>query len=114
LVESCNDALIVGLGYLCWDTFHAKYLHLKPLSVRQGVVDTGQGFLVNLIHMDRQASCCVQSAATSFAFEVFSFLVGDENFEVIEITLTVIAPRSSKQLLDIGVAALFLAHDDLD
>ena len=33
-------------------------------------------------------SCCVQSSATSFAFEVFSFLMGDENFQVIEITLT--------------------------
>jgi hypothetical protein len=36
----------------------------------------------------RLTSCCVQSSATSFAFEVFSFLMGDENFQVIEITLT--------------------------
>lgn len=40
--------------------------------------------------------------------------MGDENFQVIEITLTVIAPRPSEQLLDIGVTALLLAHRDLD
>ena len=28
----------------------------------------------------RLTSCCVQSSATSFAFEMFSLLMGDENF----------------------------------
>jgi hypothetical protein len=36
----------------------------------------------------RLTSCCVQSSTASFAFEVFSFLMGDKNFQIIEITLT--------------------------
>lgn len=34
----------------------------------------------------------------------------DQNLEIIEITLTVITPRSGELLLDVGVASLLLAH----
>jgi hypothetical protein len=55
-------------------------------------------------------SCCVQSAAASVTLEVFGFLMRDENLQIIEVTLTVVAPRPSEDLLDIGVLSLALAH----
>lgn len=33
LVETCNDALIMCLDNLFWDTFHTKDFHLQSLSV---------------------------------------------------------------------------------
>lgn len=110
LVETCDDALIVCLNNIFWNAFHTKYLDIESLSTRQGIVDTRQGLFVNLIHMNGQTSCGIQSATTSFAFEMFSFLVRDEDLQVIEITLTIIAPWPSQQLLNIGMTALLLAH----
>ena len=34
----------------------------------------------------------------------------DENLQIIEVTLTVVAPWSSEDLFDIGVLSLALAH----
>lgn len=63
--------------------------------------------------MHGESSCGVQSATTSFAFEVFSLLMGDENLKVIEITLTVVAPGTSEEFLDIWVITLLLSnHSD--
>ena len=69
----------------------------------------------------------VQTATTSVAFEVFGLLMGDEKLQVLEITLaysgsassgcahacrelTVVAPWSVDELLNVGVGALLLAH----
>ena len=56
------------------------------------------------------ASCRIQSAAASVTLEVFGFLMGDENLQVIKVTLAVVAPRPSEDLLDVGVLSLALAH----
>jgi hypothetical protein len=37
----------------------------------------------------------------------------DENFEIIEIAFTVIAPRPSQELVDFGVLALLLFRHDV-
>jgi len=55
-------------------------------------------------------SCRVQSATASVTLEVFGFLMRDENLQIIEVTLAVVAPRPSEDLLDIGVLSLALAH----
>lgn len=64
--------------------------------------------------MDGQTSSGVQSATTSFTFEVLSFLVGYQNLQVIEIALTVIAPGSGKELLDVWMTALLLSYHCID
>lgn len=40
-------------------------------------------------------SGCVEPPPASLAFEVFRFLVGDEDLQVVEVALAVVAPRSS-------------------
>ncbi len=95
----------------------------------------GESYIVlamEWIDTDRQlTSCSVQPATASFAFEVFSLLMGDENLQVIEITLTcdtlaysrsemdsgkhtVVTPGSGEQFLDVWVIALLLTdhYDD--
>jgi len=42
---------------------------------------------------------------------VLGFLVVDENFEIIKVSLTVITPWPSQDLLNIGVLALRFTHD---
>ena len=43
---------------------------------------------------------------------MFGLLVVDEHLLIIEITFTVIAPRSAEDFLDVRVIALLLAHND--
>lgn len=59
----------------------------------------------------RPTACRVESSPTPLAFEVLSLLMIDENFEVVEISLTVVAPWSSENLLDIRMLSLGLPHD---
>ena len=54
--------------------------------------------------------CRIQSSSTSLALEVFCLLMVDEDFEVVEISLAVIAPGPSQDLLDVRVLALCFAH----
>lgn len=42
---------------------------------------------------------------------MFRFLMRNENFEIVEVAFAVVAPWTSKKLFEVGVAALFLAHD---
>ena len=52
----------------------------------------------------------VQSTAASVALEVFGFLMGDENLQIIKVTLAVVAPRPGEDLLDVGILSLAFAH----
>lgn len=54
----------------------------------------------------------IQSAAASVTLEVFGLLMGDENLQIIKVTLAVVTPRSSEDLLDVGILSLALAHVD--
>ena len=56
-------------------------------------------------------SCCVQSSATSLTFEMLCFLMVYQDLQVVKVSLTVVAPRSSQGLLDIRKLALVLNHD---
>lgn len=56
-------------------------------------------------------ACRVKSSPTSLAFEVLSLLMIDEDFEIVKVSLTVVAPWPTKNLLDVRMLALGLAHD---
>lgn len=79
--------------------------------------------------MKGHTSSRVKPLAASVAFEVFRLLVGDEELEIFKVAfacierlaemderrssgLTVVAPWTSEDVLDVGVAALLLAHLD--
>lgn len=55
-------------------------------------------------------SCSVQSSPTSFTLEVLRFLMVDQDFLVIEITLAVVAPWPAQDLFHIRLSTLLLAH----
>lgn len=55
-------------------------------------------------------SCGVQAATAALALEVLGFLVVYQDFEIVEITLAVVAPRTSQDLLDVRVISLLFAH----
>ena len=52
----------------------------------------------------------VQSSTASFTLEVFGFLMGDEDLEIVEVTLAVVTPWSADDLLYVRSTALLLAH----
>jgi len=54
----------------------------------------------------------IQPPTTSFAFEVFRFLMIDEDFEIVEVSFAVITPRPRQNLLDVGMMALLLGHSE--
>jgi len=56
-------------------------------------------------------SCGIQSAITLVAFEMLRFLMQGENFQVVEIALTVVAPWTGQELLQ-GRTTSLLAHCD--
>ena len=56
-------------------------------------------------------TCSIQSSRTSLALEVFCLLMVDEDFEVVEIPLAVVAPGPGQDLLNVRVLALCFAHD---
>jgi hypothetical protein len=49
----------------------------------------------------------IQTSTAAVAFEMLRFLMRDEDFEIIEVTLAVIAPRPTKDLLNVRVTSLF-------
>ena len=110
LMEIGQDTLIVLLRNVIWDTFHAEDLDVKPGSVGQGIIDCGEILLMDLTHVNTQASCGVQPSAASFALEVLCFLMVDQNFQIIEVALAVIAPGSREDLFNIGAMGLPLGH----
>lgn len=52
----------------------------------------------------------IEASTASLALEVFSLLVADENFDVVEIALTVVAPRTLNKIVQIGPALLLARH----
>lgn len=52
----------------------------------------------------------VQSSPTAIAFEVFGFLVRNENLEIVEVALAVIAPGSLQLLVEVGVPLSLFGH----
>lgn len=65
----------MGLNDIIRDALHTKNLDVKTRPVGQSVIDLAQLLLVNLAHVNREASSRVQPPPTSFALEVFRFLV---------------------------------------
>jgi hypothetical protein len=59
-----------------------------------------------------RTSSSIQPPSTSVTFEVFSLLMGDKDFEVIEISLAVITPWSREEFFKVWVTALLLHHCD--
>jgi hypothetical protein len=59
-----------------------------------------------------RTSSCIQAATAPIALEVLGLLVRDEDFEVVEVTLAVEAPRALELLLEIGVPLALLGHLD--
>lgn len=47
---------------------------------------------MDLSHVNGQTACRIQPSCASLALEVFGLLVIDEDFEVVEVPLAVIAP----------------------
>ena len=56
---------------------------------------------------------CVEPPPTSLALEMLRFLVVDEDLQIIEVALTVIAPRPRKDFFKIWMLSLGLAHRKL-
>ena len=54
LVILLNDALVVGLLNIVWNTFHAKDLNIKGSTVTEGIVDACQSLLMDLVHVHRE------------------------------------------------------------
>lgn len=52
----------------------------------------------------------IKPPTATFAFEMFGFLVIDQDLKVIKITLTVITPRASEDLLQVRVLPLGFDH----
>jgi len=47
-----DDALVVLLYHILRDALHAEDLDVQALAVRQGILDAGEGLLVDLVHVD--------------------------------------------------------------
>lgn len=105
-----DDALVVRLNHVLGDALHSKNLIFQTCAARDGILDLGERFLVDLCHVHIQTTCSIQPPATSVAFEVLCLLVIDENLQIIKVALTIVAPRTRENLLNVGVVPLFLAH----
>ena len=103
-------ALVVRLDNLFRNALHAKDLYLESRAIRQGILNDGQRLLVDLLEMDVQAASSVEASAAAIAFVVLGLLMIDQDFEVIEIALTIVAPRSREDLVDLRVLPLVLPH----
>lgn len=55
----------------------------------------------------------IKPPATSVAFEVFRFLVGNQELQVLEISFAVVAPWSRQELFHVRLLSLLLSHLDL-
>ena len=110
LEELVEDTLLVRLDELVGDAHHAEDFRLDILAAFDGVVDGSKGLLVHLLQVNLQTTRGVEATVALVALEVLGFLVGDEDFLVVEVALAVVAPRAVDELLDIGAVALFLVH----
>lgn len=55
LVKLSNDALVVGLDDVFWNSLHREDLEFEAGSVRQRILDGREGFLVDLVKVYRKA-----------------------------------------------------------
>ena len=110
LMVICQDSLVVLVDNILRYAFHAKDLDVQTCSIRKSIVNGSEVFLVDLAHVDAEASCGIQSSTTSFAFEMLCLLMRYENLKVIEIALAVVTPWSRKNLLYIRMTALLPGH----
>jgi hypothetical protein len=55
LIKLGDDPLVVCLDYFFWDPFHTEDFDIQRCAIAERIVDTGQGFLVNLVHVNGQA-----------------------------------------------------------
>lgn len=118
-------------------TFHAEDFNLEALAAWVGVFHMCKVLLVDLVHMHRETwellvqcskdpklheaqvmpffsemctSCSVQPPSTAVAFEMFGFLVRDEDLKVVEVALAIIAPGPFELLVEIGVSLALFRH----
>jgi len=105
--EVClSDACDMGLDYLSWDALHAEDFDGDIVAVWQGILDGLQLLLVHLVHVHRQAADRIEATVTALTFEVLGSLVRDEDLEVVEVALAVVAPWSLKHFVDVRCATL--------
>jgi hypothetical protein len=99
-VVCLGHLLVVGLAHLRWDTLHTEDFKIHIIAIFEHVWHRFQLFLMYLLHMNPQASNCVQPsiAVRDLAFVVFCFLVINENLQIIEVFIAVKAPRSFQKL----------------
>ena len=55
----------------------------------------------------------IQSATTSLTLEVLGFLMQGQNLQVIKVTLTIVAPRTSQEFFQGGTASLLSHYDKI-
>lgn len=110
LEELVQDALSVRVEELLWDATHPEDFGVDVLAAFDGVLDNGEGCLVNLLQVDCKTARGVKPAVTMVALEVLGLLVLCKDTIIVEVALAVIAPRARDDLLDVGLVALFLVH----
>ena len=111
---------------IVWYALHCKDLPIKFVSIGQTIFDSCQSLLMDLVHV--YAQTCLQSVLTltrrlqlltsdrdesaiaAIAFEMLGFLGRDQDCRIIEVSLTVVTPRSSKDFLYGGMALLSFRH----
>lgn len=55
LIKLGDDPLVVCLDNFFWDALHSEDFDIKRRAIAERIVDAGQGFLVNLVHVNGQA-----------------------------------------------------------
>ena len=55
-------------------------------------------------------SCRVQPPSTAVALEMFGFLVGNQDLEVVKVALAIVAPWPLELLVQIGISLALLRH----
>ena len=55
LIKLGDDPLVVCLDDIFGDAFHTEDFDIQRCAIAERIVDAGQGFLVNLVHVDGEA-----------------------------------------------------------
>jgi hypothetical protein len=91
---------------------HAKNFDAWALAALDCVANAGDGCLVHLLGVHRQAIRRVKSSGTVLAVEVHFALVRLQHLLVIEVAVTVVAPRPREELLErLSLALPWPRHD---
>jgi len=108
-VETQFDLLaaFVICNVRCGNTFHAENFYFITIPTRKRILDSRKIFgfqLVNLLDVNGKTTSCVQTSRAQVALEMLRLLVLHEDFLILELPLTVPAPRPDDLLI------LFLCH----